>query len=179
MDELPEWANETPEVTAPRTIRIFLASSDELLEDRNEFERYFRQQNDEAERGFYLKIERWENFRDAMSSTRLQDEYNEAIRNCDIFVCLAFTKVGRFTEEEFDVAHQQFMSNGSPLIYTYFKDDVIETGSANREGLKSRWAFEDKLRKLGHFGTNYKNIEHLKCQFSDQLVKVFGKIRAY
>ena len=51
---------------------------------------------------------RWENFLDAMSETRLQNEYNKAVRDCDVFVSLFFTKTGKFTEEEFDVAHQQF-----------------------------------------------------------------------
>jgi internalin A len=43
-----------------------------------------------------------------MSETRLQDECNKAIRDCDIFVSLFLTKTGKFTEEEFDVSHQQF-----------------------------------------------------------------------
>ena len=41
-----------------------------------------------------------------------------------------------------------------------------------KEDLKSLWAFQDKLDKLGHFRTNYTNIEHLKLQFRDQLDKM-------
>ncbi|MEZ4659850.1 MAG: hypothetical protein R2911_20030 [Caldilineaceae bacterium] len=47
-----------------------------------------------------MQIDRWENFLDAMSPTRLQDEYNKAIRACDIFVSLFMTKTGKYTEEE-------------------------------------------------------------------------------
>ena len=65
-----------------------------------------------------------------MSETRLQDEYNKAIRACDVFVSLFFTKTGKFTEEEFDAAHEQFKSSGRPLIYTYFKNADIKIGSA-------------------------------------------------
>ena len=72
--------------------------------------------------GVYLTIVRWENFLDAMSETRLQDEYNKAIRECDVFVSLFFTKTGKFTEEEFDAAHEQFKAAGRPLIYTYFQE---------------------------------------------------------
>jgi hypothetical protein len=107
-----------------------------------------------------------------MSGTRLQDEYNKAICDCDIFVCLFFTKTGKFTEEEFDVAHRQFKENGSPLIYTYFKNADIKTGNARREDLQSLWAFQDKLKNLGHYQTNYNNVEHLKSQFRDQLDKL-------
>ena len=86
-----------------KTVNIFLASSAELRADRDEFDRYFRERNDIfIKEGLYLKIIRWENFIDAMSATRLQDEYNKAVKECDIFVSLFSTKAGKFTEEEFD-----------------------------------------------------------------------------
>ena len=70
-----------------------------------------------------------------MSETRLQDEYNKAIRACDIFVCLFFTKTGKFTEEEFDIAHCQFIDRGRPRIYTFFKNADFKTGDARQEDL--------------------------------------------
>ena len=107
-----------------------------------------------------------------MSETRLQDEYNKAIRDCDIFVCLFFTKTGKFTDEEFDVAHRQFKNSGKPLIYTFFKDAEIKTGSARQEDFNSLWAFQAKLDDLGHFYTVYDSIDDLKLQFRDQLDKI-------
>ncbi|MEL6816403.1 MAG: COR domain-containing protein, partial [Cyanobacteria bacterium J06598_3] len=61
-----------PDAAKPhKTIRIFLASSAELREDRDAFDLYFRQQNDRLlKQGLYLKIVRWENFLDAMANTR-------------------------------------------------------------------------------------------------------------
>lgn len=56
-----------------------------------------------------------------MSNTLLQNEYNEAIRNCDIFVSLLKTKTGIYSQEEFEVANKSFQAAGKPLIYTYFK----------------------------------------------------------
>jgi internalin A len=169
----PAWAKDEPQ--SPQTIRLFLASSAELRADRDEFDRYFRERNDELiNRGLYLRIIRWENFLDAMSGTRLQDEYNKAIRECDIFVCLFFTKTGKFTDEEFEVAHRQFQESGKPRIWTYFKNADIKTGSAPREDLKSLWAFQDKLKDKGHYHTEYTDIEHLKRQFRDQLDKLLS-----
>jgi hypothetical protein len=173
VDDLPRWAKEETPVASPRKIRIFLASSSELREDRDEFDRYFRQQNDRLiEKGLYLEIVLWENFRDAMSETRLQDEYNKAVRACDIFVSLFFTKTGKFTEEEFDTAHQQFQETGKPLIYTFFKKDRVEIDTLREEDLSSLRAFQKKLAEHGHFYTRYENIEHLKRQFRDQLDKM-------
>jgi hypothetical protein len=163
--ELPFWANPP--------IRIFLASSTELRADRDEFELYCRRQNDRLRKGgVYLEIVRWEAFLDAMSETRLQDEYNKAILDCDIFVCLFFTKTGKFTDEEFEVAHRRFIDIRRPLIWTYFKHSEINTGNLREEDLMSLLAFKDKLDKLGHFRTAYENIEHLKRQFREQLDKL-------
>ncbi len=174
--QLPIWVNDAPSAPSLRTIRIFLASSSELWQDRDEFELYFRQQNDQLlAKGFYLKIVRWENFLDAMSETRLQDEYNEAIRNCEVFLSLFFTKTGKFTEEEFDVARRQFESSGKPLIYTFFRKAVVDIDLLPQEDLDSLRSFQAKLKKLGHFYTRYENIEHLKRQFGDQLDKMLDQ----
>jgi hypothetical protein len=186
LDNLPGWADEdraaamAARAAAPREIRIFLASSSELRQDRDEFERYFRQQNDQlVEAGSYLKIVRWENFLDAMSETRLQDEYNEAIRNCEVFVSLFFSKAGKFTQEEFEVAFQQFKNCGKPLIYTFFKSPDIKAGRERRNDLNSLWAFQDKLTELGHFQTEYDSIADLKLKFRDQLPKLLEQIRKW
>lgn len=153
-----------------KTIRIFLASSAELKEDRDAFDLYLRQQNDGLRKeGLYLQIVRWEKFLDAMSKTRLQDEYNKAVRNCDIFVSLFKTKTGKYTEEEFDVANETFKDTGKPLIYTYFREFHLSSRNMNMADLQSLQAFKDKLDGLGHFYTSYDNTEHLKRQFVDQL----------
>ncbi len=156
-----------------KTLRIFLASSAELREDRDAFDLYFRQQNDRLRKeGLYLEIVRWENSLDAMSSTRLQDEYNQAIRACDVFVSLFKTKTGKYTAEEFDVAHQTFQATDKPLIYTYFRKATISTSAAHRADLLSLWDFQKKLGELGHFYTEYESVDGLQKHFRDQLDKL-------
>ena len=99
------------------TTKIFLASSAELLEDRKEFELLIGRRNKVwKSQSAYLELIVWEDCIDAMAQTRLQDEYNEAIRDCDIFVMLFFTKVGRYTAEEFDTAFGQFKATNRPMI---------------------------------------------------------------
>lgn len=155
-----------------KKIKIFLASSEELKDDREQFEIFINRENNKlVDKGIFLKLEIWEDFIDAISQTRLQDEYNFVVKNCDIFVSLFFTKVGKFTEEEFEKAFSQFKANGKPLIYTYFKNADISTGNIN-ESIKTLLDFQNKLKELGHFKTNYKNIEDLKLQFKNQLDKL-------
>ena len=152
---------------------VFLASSSELKEDREQFELLINRKNKEwVKRGVFLKLIEWEDFLDAMSKTRLQDEYNKAIRGCDIFVMLFCTKVGQYTEEEFETAFGQFKTTNKPFIFTYFKDAQINISTANETDLMSLLAFKKKLGGLGHFYTAYKNIDQLKFHFNQQLDKL-------
>lgn len=153
--------------------KLFLASSSELKEDREQFEIFINRKNkDWIDRGVFLDLVIWEDYFDAVSQTRLQDEYNKAIRECDLFVMLFATKVGKYSEEEFETAFGQFKATNQPFIFTYFKDSEISTGSANKKDLMSLWAFQEKLDKLGHFYSLYKNIDELKFKFNKQLDKL-------
>jgi hypothetical protein len=196
LDILPQWdkpaqkgppgaddrhsASTDGSVSPPlRTIKIFLASSSELKEDRDGFDLHFRQVNDRLlKKGIYLQILRWENFLDAMSETCLQEEYNKEVRNCDIFLSLFKTKTGKYTEGEFDAAHRAFKDSGKPLIYAYFMRTITPNDKRLREDLISLWNFQDKLSGLGHYHTHYKGIEDLKLQFQIQLDKLIeeGKL---
>lgn len=154
----------------PKTVRIFLASSSELGDDRTKFELYLRQENDRLRsRGINLELICWENFLDAMSETRLQDEYNDEIKRCDIFVSLFKYKTGRYTKEEFNIAHAAFKSTGKPLIYTYFMRAKVPNDRRFRAALNSLWDFQEKLTELGHFYTEYSSIQDLQLQFRKQL----------
>ncbi|MGH8490413.1 MAG: hypothetical protein ACREXS_16495 [Gammaproteobacteria bacterium] len=156
-----------------QTKTIFLASSAELAEDRKEFEIFIsRKSMNWVDQGVLLAVIAWEDFLDGVSQTRLQDEYNKAIRECDIFVMLFWTKVGPYTEEEFETAFEQFKATKKPFIFTYFKDPEIRTASANESDLMSLRAFQEKLDALGHFKTVYKNTDQLKVHFNHQLDKL-------
>lgn len=163
-------------MSASKLIKIFLASASQLEEDRKEFELFINRQNkDLYSKDIFLQLVIWEDFIDVLSQTRLQDEYNKAIKECDIFVMLFFTKVGKYTREEFETAFGKFKETGKPLIYTFFKDAPITSGSLNREDSDSLFDFKEKLSDLGHFLTPYENIQDLKLQFKRQLDKILAR----
>src|SRR4051812_39691934 len=154
-----------------KTIKIFIASSSELKADREEFRNFISLENERLiQQQIFLQIIQWEYFLDAISDTRLQGEYNKAIRESDIVLCLFFTKVGKYTAEEFDTAYQVFKDTGKPKIWTYFKDAPVNTGSIT-EDIMTLFAFKKKIGELGHFYTGYTNIDNLKYQFKTQLDK--------
>jgi tetratricopeptide (TPR) repeat protein/GTPase SAR1 family protein len=153
-------------------IKIFLASSAELKDDREQFEIFINRQNKQlADKGIFLHLEIWEDFIEAMSQTRLQDEYNKAIENCDVFLMLFFTKVGPYTLEEFEKAFGKFKKTSKPLIYTFFKKASINIGDIGEE-INTLFSFQKKLKELKHFQSFYKNTEDLLHQFDEQLKKL-------
>ena len=162
-----------------KTIRIFIASSSELKEDRDQFRMFISTENDRLHKNdIYLELVQWEYFLDAISDTRLQDEYNNAICECDIVLCLFFTKVGKFSAEEFDTAYQVFKDKGKPRIWTYFKDAQISTRSITKE-INTLLLFQEKIRDLGHFYTEYTNIDNLINKYRTQLDKFLPQFELF
>ena len=144
-------------------IKIFLASSNELIEDRKEFElRINRKNKIISDSGYFVHLENWEDLSTKMSKTRSQDEYNEKIRSCNIFVLLGYSKIGIYTEEEFDVALEHFRKVSTPQIHTYFKEIKTKTDPSLAK-------FKEKLNDLKHFYASYTNIESLWNQLNSEI----------
>jgi len=164
----------------PRTVRLFLASSSELKEHREEFEKFINRQNNHyiESQNIYLKLEHWEDFIDAMDKIRLQNAYNRTIREGHIFVMLYWTKVGKYTAEEFEVAFGQFKETNRPLVYTYECTEPVPNDKLKRHDTNSLFDFRDKLKDLGHFPTQYTNIDNLEKHFGLQLQKIIPEIVA-
>ena len=157
------------------TIRIFIASSAELQQDRKDFREFLSVENDRLhKKQVYLELVQWEHFLDSISQTRLQDEYNEELKRSSIVICLFFTKAGKNTREEFDTALKHFNEKGTPLIYTYFKTGAPEPKPDDEQG-RDLANFKKRLREIGHFSTAYDNIDDLKYQFRKQLDRLEEK----
>ena len=146
-----------------KKIKIFLASSYELKADRKKLEiEIYRKNKLWADKKVFLHLEIWEDLSARVSPTRSQDEYNIKIGEADLFVLLAYSKVGMYTEEEFEVAFGSFQETKKPFIFTYFKD--IETGKED-----SLEIFKNKLKELGHFYASYSDFDNLWNQFNKEL----------
>lgn len=149
-----------------KLIKIFLASSEEMDYDRMVFGNLVRRLNDLYERrGVRLKLFEWEDYDSAFNDQRKQDEYNERVRESDVFLALFHKKAGAFTVEEFDVATETFREKASPKVYTFLKDlKPGEEASPELEEFKRR-LFEE----MGHYWCRYDNRDSLQFQFVMQL----------
>jgi tetratricopeptide (TPR) repeat protein len=145
-----------------RKINIFLGSSIlEFEKERILIENFIRNISDKFEEHYDIKLQPLlcENFDDAVSVVRKQEEYNQKVKNSEFCFFIFFTKAGQFTKEEFDVAMAQFKETGKPKIYTYFK--VIEEGA----GEESLYAFMDELDKtLGHYYGTFEHVDTVKLR---------------
>ena len=105
-----------------KKIKIFLASSNELIHEREQFEiQIYRKCKAWFNKEVFLHLDVWEDMSARMSKTGSQSEYNKYVKDADLFVFLAFSKVGMYTEEEFEKAFGEFQSKDKPFIFTYFK----------------------------------------------------------
>jgi hypothetical protein len=154
------------------TIRIFIASSSELKEERDEFREFISLLNDRSyKKGVYFKLVQWEHFLDTVSQISKQEDYNEALKESQIVICLFYTKAGKYTQLEFDTALKQFKETGRPLIYTYFKAGAPTAAPGDEQALALE-NFKKRLVELKHFYTVYQNADNLKTQFRNQLDKL-------
>ncbi|MCD4664951.1 MAG: hypothetical protein K8R68_06730 [Bacteroidales bacterium] len=146
-----------------KKIRIFLASSNELIEEREKFEReIYRKCKAWFDKGVFLHVDIWEDLSARISHTRSQYEYNKKIKEAVLFVLLAYSKVGMYTAEEFETAFGAFQTTQKPFILTYFKDITSGTDPSLQD-------FKNKLKALGHFYSSYTNFDNLWIQFNKEL----------
>ncbi len=149
-----------------KTIKIFLASSEELEFDRMAFGNLVRRLNDIYEkRGISIKLFEWEDYDAAYNNRRKQDEYDDKVRESDMFLALFHKTAGKFTVEEFDVATEEFKKHASPKVYAYCKD--LSAGEEESPELK---AFKKQLfEELGHYWCRYNNKDSMQLHFVMQL----------
>ena len=148
-----------------QTIKIFLASSEELDYYRMAFGNLVRRLDDMYEkRGVRIKLFEWEDYDAAYNDRRKQDEYNDFARKSDLFIALFYTKANEFTVEEFNVALDEYNSKKAPKIYVYCKDTTDETVSQNLIDFQKRLSNE-----LQYYWCRFDNRESLQFHFVMQL----------
>lgn len=150
-----------------KEFKIFIASSNEIECDRIAFGNFVRRLDNLYEkRGKRIKLFEWEGLDSAYNNHRKQDEYNEKVRQCDMFLALFHCKAGKYTKEEFEVATEAFRNHASPKVYVFCKD-IQENEKETPELL----AFKEYLSKeLKYFWCQYNNRESLQLQFVMQLL---------
>ena len=157
-----------------KTFKIFLASSDDLREERISFGNFIRKLNKiYLGRGMSIDVFEWEDQEAFIDNRRTQDKYNDEVRKSDMFVALFYKKAGKYTIEEFDVAMAEFGKKGYPKVFVCCK--ALEESESETPELK---AFKDKLNEKDKekFWINFKNNDDLQLRFVQQLLMVENEL---
>ena len=106
-----------------RTIHVFIASSEELYQERLEIADVISNLNHVlSPRDIEIRPIKWEYLNASMGVKHKQEEYNDALKECDICVVLYWTKFGEYTEIELITAYQELCAGRNPKkIYVYFQ----------------------------------------------------------
>ena len=153
-----------------KTITVFLASSNELINDRNSFQALIAKLDDIYEpRGIRIKCRRWEDFPAYCTGERTQDVYNKTVRSCDMCICMFHKEAGQYTVEEFEQALDEYRTNHShPKTFVYIR--ALVEGEVETDELK---AFKDELFKsIGHYWCNYACDDSMNLHFVMQLERL-------
>ncbi len=147
-----------------KTIKVFLASSEELGQERLEVGDLFDNLNSIFKhRGIVLEISKWEYLDESMGILSKQEEYNREIKTCDMCIVLYWTRMGEFTNEELETAYDELKAGRKPYkLYIYFK----EVGELSPEIEEFKKEF---FHKYGHFYGKFENVDTLKLRFLLQL----------
>jgi Tfp pilus assembly protein PilF len=104
--------------------KVFLASSNELSTDREHFCLFIDKMNRVLNKfGYQIEVERWEIVDPRFPEERNQDDYNEILKGCDECIILFWKRFGKYSDEELQVAFEEFKAkrNLSRLV-VYCKD---------------------------------------------------------
>ena len=157
-----------------KNITVFLASSDELKNDRNSFHSLVASLDEIFEpRGYRIRCRRWEDFSAFCTGSRTQDDYNRIVRSSDICICMFHRKAGEYTIEEFNQALDEYVKSQShPKTFVYIR--ALIEGEMEDEALK-RFK-EDLFDRVGHYWCNYATDDAMKLHFVMQLERIIPSV---
>lgn len=153
-----------------KTIKIFLASSNDLQDERNAIELIVSRENKKfAAKGIQFELVRWEQLPQSFQPKRVQKFFNKKMLECEVMVALFYDRIGDFTYEEFQTAFKSFNKGKNPRhIFVFFK-----TGQISTEAVTDEFYEVQKLRqKIEHHEQiycKYENLDELKNKLKEQM----------
>ena len=106
---------------------------------------------------------KWEFLDASMGEEHKQEEYNRAIRECDLCVVMFWQKFGTYTDTELQVADAEQRAGRLPKkVYVFFK----EPGDYTAEIETFKAGFE---QEYGHFYCKFNTSDQLQLDFTLQL----------
>lgn len=140
-------------------MRIFIASSSELNEERDKLELLLYREN--------FKPVKWENIDHSITIDRFQSRINEAhLLTSDIVIFMIKSRLGEYTFEEFQESYKN-LGLKIEKIYVYFFD--IDKNLIPKKELRKIMDLEDFLEDEGSLYHKVKDFRDLENHFLKQI----------
>ncbi len=152
-----------------KTIKVFIASSEELKPERLELIHMIQQLNRILKpNDVEIDPVKWEYLDASMGPLHKQEEYNRELKKCEICLVLFWTRFGDYTKSELDTAYSELLAGRNlKRLYVYFKD--AEEISSELKAFK-----EDFATTYGHFPCRFDTVDTLMLTFLLQLENYLG-----
>ena len=151
--------------------KIFISSPVHLKEDQLVFGDLVMELNDRYAvpgRHVYFRLYKWEHDSTSFLERLKQDDYNNNIESCTVFILLYDNEIGGHTEEEYDFAYSRFANSGLPRIMLFKKENSFLDENVIR--------FEKKIKhRNDQFRLIYKNTIELRYGFFEEIQKLFER----
>jgi hypothetical protein len=153
-----------------KTIKIFLASSNDLQEERDAIELLVSRENKKyAVRGIQFEIVRWEQLLQSFQPKRIQDFFNEKMLECHSLIALFYNRFGDFTLEEFQTAYKSFKKGNNPRhIFVFFKSALISNVQINEQIIQVN-KLKKSIERHKQIYCTYENLDQLKFKIKEQM----------
>ena len=148
-----------------KEIKIFLASSEELKEERLVITEMEMMLNNVLRKwNVQIDVEKWEHLDSSMGIKHKQEEYNDVLEECDMCIALFWTRFGDYTKTEFELAYERMEQGESPNnVVVYFKNSNNITPELQE--------FKDNFtRKYNVETSRFSNIDTLKSYFVSEMI---------
>ncbi len=149
---------------------VFLASSDELSDDRQAFELHLARRNDKLRpQGLSLRLANWERDLHAVDVQGSQHRYTRSAEEAHIFILLIGSKLGPYSMQEFKAALHRFEAQGKPRLFVYSKDVRVNHADDDPDELLRRADLGKLLKDISHFAIRYGESSSLTQEFDNQI----------
>ena len=116
--------------------------------------------------GVRLELAICEDLSQTIQRTRMQETYNQKIRQSHFHYVLVGRDVGAYVLEEFEVGLANFQKTGFPKICTWF-----QTPPEGEEDSASVAAFKARIEEIDHYYHMYEHLDTIKLSMLFELLR--------
>ncbi len=139
-----------------KIIKIMIAASEEMHEEKLEFTNLIEHLNEVLEpRGIELKRIKWNPETDGSI-----EDYKAKLKECEMCLTLYWHDLAGNSEEELDTAYQELKDGNNPRnLYVFFKEPTKDLTVALKD-FKANF-----VTKYGHFFCKFENVDTMNLHF--------------